>query len=56
MSTHNICFYEEISKIIPKLSSIKHLISSSVAFVLISGHVGVYYRVGLIFHISHCIF
>ena len=28
MSTHNICFYEEISKIIPLLSSNTHLISS----------------------------
>ena len=28
MSTHNICFYEEISKIISKLSSNTHLISS----------------------------
>ena len=30
MSTHNIGFYEEISKIIPELSSNMHLISSSV--------------------------
>ena len=30
MSTHNIGFYEEISKIIPELSSNTHLISSSV--------------------------
>ena len=29
MSTHNICFYEGISKIIPSLSSNKHLILSS---------------------------
>ena len=29
MNTHNIGFYEEISKIIPKLSSNTHLISSS---------------------------
>ena len=29
MSTHNIGFYEEISKIIPKLSSNMHLISST---------------------------
>ena len=29
MSTHNIGFYEEISKIIPELSSNMHLISSS---------------------------
>ena len=29
MSTHNIGFYEEISKIIPELSSNTHLISSS---------------------------
>ena len=29
MSTHNIGFYEEISKIIPSLSSNTHLISSS---------------------------
>ena len=29
MSTHNIRFYEEISKIIPLLSSNMHLISSS---------------------------
>ena len=28
MSTHNIGFYEEISKIIPLLSSNTHLISS----------------------------
>ena len=28
MSIHNIGFYEEISKIIPKLSSNTHLISS----------------------------
>ena len=30
MSTHNIGFYEEISKIISELSSSTHLISSSV--------------------------
>ena len=30
MSTHNIGFYEEISKIVPNLSSNTHLISSSV--------------------------
>ena len=29
MSTHNIGFYEEISKIIPYLSSNTHLISSA---------------------------
>ena len=29
MSTHNICFYEEISKIIIILSSNTHLISSA---------------------------
>ena len=29
MSTHNIGFYEEISKIIPELSSNKHFISSA---------------------------
>ena len=29
MSTHNIGFYEEISKTIPELSSNMHLISSS---------------------------
>ena len=29
MSTHNICFYEEISKIIFELSSNTHLISSA---------------------------
>ena len=29
MSTHNIGFYEEISKIIPELLSNKHFISSS---------------------------
>ena len=29
MSTHNIGFYEEISKIIPKLSSNTHLNSSA---------------------------
>ena len=29
MSTHNICFYGEIWKIVPKLSSNTHLICSS---------------------------
>ena len=29
MSTHNLCFYGEISKIIPPLSSITHLTSST---------------------------
>ena len=29
MSTHNICFYGEITKIIPKLSSITLLICST---------------------------
>ena len=39
MSTHNICLYEEISKIIPELSSNMHFISSSgyVLFCLFSG-------------------
>ena len=29
MSTHNICFYEDLTKIITKLSSNTHLISSA---------------------------
>ena len=36
MKTHNIGFYEEISKIIPYLSSNMHLISSSVIFIFLS--------------------
>ena len=32
MSTHNICFYEEVSKIITKLSSNTHLIFSAGSF------------------------
>ena len=35
MSTHNIGFYEEISKIISYLSSNMHLISSSVSYLVI---------------------
>ena len=34
MSTHNIGFYEDLTKIIFQLSSITHLISSSVSHSL----------------------
>ena len=33
MSTHSIGFYQEISKIIPQLSSNRHLISSEVVHI-----------------------
>ena len=42
MSTHNIGFYEEISKIIPNLSLNTHLISSSASAVLLNNPKGYY--------------
>ena len=41
MSTHNIGIFEEISKIIPQLSSNTHLISSSEVFYLITRRISI---------------
>ena len=38
MNTHNLCFYGELMKIIPQLSSNAHLICSSVSYAFCCLH------------------